>query len=132
MDEFNFFLVFVIAIAFYLGYIIGEAITLLKFRTHLRNLAEAMGIDVEKEIRIIEERVNDTKVVKVVNLETETHGEMIYLFNKEQNDFICQGKSIDELAKLAKEFKNINKAVVHHNDKKFIFVDGKSEEFNFQ
>ena len=122
----------IIAIVFYLGYIVGEAVAMYRLHRVMRNLAEAMGIDVDKELEKINKETAGIKVVKLANLETETHGDMIYLFDKEHNDFICQAKSVDELAKLAKEIKNIDKALVHHNDKKFIFVDGKSEEYNFQ
>jgi len=122
----------IIAIVFYLGYIVGEAVAMYRLHRVMRNLAESMGINVEQELAKMKEDISDVKVVKLINLETETHGDMIYLFDKEHNDFICQAKSVEELAQLAKEVKKIDKALVYHNDKKFIFVDGKSEEFTFQ
>ena len=122
----------IIAIVFYLGYIVGEAVAMYRLHRVMRNLAESMGINVEQELAKMKEDIFDVKVVKLINLETETHGDMIYLFDKEHNDFICQAKSVEELAQLAKEVKKIDKALVYHNDKKFIFVDGKSEEFTFQ
>ena len=112
----------IIAIVFYLGYIVGEAVAMYRLHRVMRNLAESMGINVEQELAKMKEDISDVKVVKLINLETETHGDMIYLFDKEHNDFICQAKSVEELAQLAKEVKKIDKALVHHNDKKFIFI----------
>lgn len=132
MDESTFYSLLLLAIVFYFGYIVGEAVAMYRLHRVMRNLAESMGIDVDKELERIQKEVAEVKVVQIANLKTETHGDMIYLFDKEHDDFICQAKSVDELAKLAKEIKNIDKALVHHNDKKFIFVDGKSEEYNFQ
>ena len=88
----------IIAIVFYLGYIVGEAVAMYRLHRVMRNLAEAMGIDVDKELEKINKETAGIKVVKLANLETETHGDMIYLFDKEHNDFICQAKSVDELA----------------------------------
>ena len=132
MEDTSIYSLIFIGIIFYMGYITGQAVTILRFRSIMRRIAESMGIDVEREIRIAEAESKEVSVLKVDKLETETHGDMIYLFDKERNDFICQAKTLDELAKLAKDIKKINKAVVQHNDKTFIFDDGKSEEYNFQ
>lgn len=132
MDDSTLYTLLFTGVIFYLGYITGEAVAMLRLRSIIRKVAESIGIDVDEELAKMSKENENIKVVKLANLETETHGDMIYLFDKEQNDFICQAKSVDELAKLAKEIKNIDKALVHHNDKKFIFMDGKSEEYNFQ
>lgn len=132
MEDSTLFSLLLLGVVFYFGYLVGEAVSMWRLRNIMRNLAESMGIDVDQELAKMQKEISNVKVVKIANLETETHGDMIYLFDKEHNDFICQAKSVEELAKLAKEIKHIDKALVHHNDKKFIFVDGKSEEYNFQ
>ena len=97
-------------------------------------LATSLGVDLEQELlklkRLKERKSNDTINFNCVELETEVHGDMIYLFDKERNDFIAQAKSIDELAKLTKEIKKIDDAIVIHGDKVFRFINGKSEEKN--
>ena len=79
----------IIAIVFYLGYIVGEAVAMYRLHRVMRKVAESMGIDVEQELEKMKEEIPNVKVIKLMNLETETHGDMIYLFDKEHNDFIC-------------------------------------------
>ena len=58
----------------------------------------------------------------------EKHGDILYLFDNDSDEFICQGSSVQELAKLAKELKNVSVAAVKHGDKIFAFKDGESVE----
>lgn len=126
------FYILVIGFVFYLGYAFGCTVTYFRVSRTIKQLADSLGLDIEHEL-------NKLRNVKTRNLnknftyhsnllETEVHGDMIYLFDKERNDFICQAKSIDELAILAKDIKKINEAVVKHGDKTFVFNDGKSSE----
>ena len=120
-------LLITICFVFYLGYLVGSSVTYYRLSRIFVKLAESLGVNLEEElnkIRIVHERAK----VSVPYLETEVHGDMIYLFDKERNDFICQAKSIEELAKLAKEIKQINDAVVVHGDKVFMFSNGKPQE----
>jgi hypothetical protein len=48
----------------------------------------------------------------------------MYLYDHDANTFICQAKTIDELASLAMKYKNIKYAVVAHDDDMLMFVDG--------
>lgn len=118
-----------ICFIFYLGYITGSSVTYFKIHRMFRKFAESLGIDIDQELAKIKNKQerNSTGTVKYIvhALETEVHGDTIYLFDKEKNDFICQAKSIEECAQLAKEFKKINDAVVIHGDKVFVFNDGK-------
>jgi hypothetical protein len=51
------------------------------------------------------------------------------LYDKEANSFICQASTIDELARLAKEYNNIKYASVmdEQSDAIVAFIDGKVE-----
>ena len=93
----------------------------------MKEVAEEQGLDLEKELGIVKAN-EENKVDKVYKLKVEQHGDMLYLFDKESDDFICQASSVQELAKLASEYKKINLAAVMHGDKVFAFKDGTSTE----
>jgi len=93
------------------------------FAREMRDAAKSLGIDLEKEL------INaETPKKSVFKLAVEQHGDMLYLFDKEEDSFICQGTSVQELAKLAKQHNNIMYAAVLYGEKVFEFKDGKSSE----
>lgn len=94
----------------------------------MKEVAQEQGIDLEKELGLLKEQEEANKTPAVYKLEVETHGELLYLFDKETDRFICQGSSVQELAKLAKELKQVNLAAVKYGDKVFAFKDGISTE----
>jgi hypothetical protein len=59
----------------------------------------------------------------------EYHNDILYLFDSNGNDFICQANTIDGLATLAKQYKNISYASVvdTKTNKTYTFIDGKVE-----
>lgn len=118
---------------FYFGFVVGEAFTAYRLRRALRIVAETLNMDFDEELQKIKnENGQSLQVSKLYQLETETHGDMIYLFDKERKDFICQAKTLEELAKLAKEHRKILGAVVTHGDKTLVFSDGKYQEYETQ
>jgi len=120
-----------ICLIFYLGYNFGCTVTYFRVSRIIKKLTESLNIDLEHELsklQNIQQRNSEIQVDQTYTLETEVHGDIIYLFDKNRNDFICQAKSIEECARLAKEFKKINDAIVKHGDKLFVFNDGKSTE----
>lgn len=122
MDILEFFLIVL------LGYTIGKVHAYFQIAQILRDMAETVGIDIEKELQKKKQTVeSDNNIVH--RLKVEAHGDMLYLFEKETDTFICQGSSVQELAKLAKEYKNIGLAAVMYGDKVFKFKDGTSQEF---
>lgn len=117
-------LLLVIVIAFQAGKHWGYY----KIVSLMKQVAEEQGIDLEKELGIVKEQEEDNNKPAVYKLEVETHGNVLYLFDKETDQFICQGSSVQELATLAKEYKNVLYAAVKYDDKVFAFKDGKSTE----
>ncbi len=109
------------------GFVAGKLHTYFHVAKLLRDVAEHAGIDIEREIKKLDgEEVPPEKLV--YKLMVEEHGELLYLFDKETDEFICQGSSVQELAKLALERKKINLAAVLHGEKVFKFKDGESTE----
>jgi hypothetical protein len=91
-----------------LGWVMGEFYTVYKLRKNLRSYL------------IIEE----TKPT-VFKLETELVDDIILLYDRDTNDFICQGNSLEQLAQLSREYKKIEYASVKHGDYFVAFIEGK-------
>lgn len=111
-----------------LGILIGHVVALLQFNRALRELTKEMGLDLDTEIVKLQKKL-EQELKEIFNLETEQISGVLYLYNKENKDFICQGKDIEELAYLAKQYKNIEYATVLHDDVVYTFVNGKAKEF---
>jgi hypothetical protein len=115
------------------GFFIGRAYTYWTLYQALKELAEAEGLDLSDELQKIKEKHLDEDegitVIKVVPLQIESHGNLLYLFERETDKFICQGSTIEELAKLAKDNKNIITASVTYGEKVFMFINGTSKEY---
>jgi len=94
----------------------------------MKEVAEEQGLDLEKELGLVKAREEQNQADKVHKLQVEQHGDLLYLFDKESDNFICQGSSVQELCDLAKKTKNVNLAAVLHGDKVFAFKDGISTE----
>jgi hypothetical protein len=102
------------------GYVIGNVHTIWK----LRKLIAEAGIDFEQNLVETEK-----PKVQIYKLTVETMDDILYLYDRDTNDFVCQAKSLEELAKSCKEYKNIMVATVIHDSKVFIFANGKSQEY---
>jgi len=104
-------------IVFYLGIWFGETLTTLRIRYLISKLE--LG------------ETHTSGEPEIKKLITEQINGVLYLYNTDTKDFICQGSSIEELAKIAKEYKNINSAAVIHNEKLFFFKNGSCKEHTF-
>jgi len=100
--------IIIIVFAVFLGYQIGCAMTVLKLH------------NVIVDSILIESTNSEVHKLKVEKIES-----IFYLYD-DQNNFICQANTIDELAKLSHQNNKINYAAVIHNDKIFTFVNGVS------
>ena len=95
-----------------LGWVMGEFYTMYKLRRNIRSYL------------IIQEETKPT----VFKLETEEVDNTILLYDRETNDFICQGNSLEQLAQLSREYKKIEYATVKHGDYFVAFIEGKVTE----
>ena len=109
---------------FAVGFFLGKAHTYFQIAKILRNTLEEVGLSIE-ELKGEQEEPESN----VSKLEVEAHGDMLYLYDRENHTFICQANTVQELATLAKEYKQVLYAVVKHGDKVFTFSDGKSTEY---
>lgn len=95
-----------------LGWVMGEFYTMYKLRKNIRSYL------------IIQEEIRPT----VYKLETELVDNTILLYDRDTNDFICQGNSLEQLAQLSREYKKIEYATVKHGDYFVAFIEGKVTE----
>jgi hypothetical protein len=90
----------------------GEFYTMYKLRKNIHSY-----LIIQKESRPI-----------VFKLETEQVDNTILLYDRDTNDFICQGNSLEQLAQLSREYKKIEYATVKHGDYFVAFIEGKVTE----
>lgn len=109
-----------------LGFFIGEAWTLFRLRHLIVDIAVKHGLDLEKELK---KRENEVQDVAKYYIEVVNDGEFL-LYEHDTNRFMCQAKSIDELAKIVQERNNINKAAVIYGKKFFMFLNGTAKELH--
>jgi len=119
---------FDIIFIFALGYFIGKAHAYYSLAKTIRDIAKENGIDIEKDwlnkdegTTIIKDSIHLLWVDKV--------DDVLYLYERDTNDFVCQGSDIEDLATRAKEYKNILLASVMHGEQVFMFVNGASKEY---
>ncbi len=99
------------------GYISGVVKTIGHLK-HLLNKQETLESNLEKH--------------SIPVLMTEKHGDTLYLFEKETDHFMCQGSSLEDLAKKLSEYKDIHIALVDHNSKPVWFVNGEISEEGYE
>lgn len=80
----------------------------------IRKVLEEAGVDFEEEEKV--------EVIKVKKYFIENINGLLYLYEHTTNNFIGQGKSLEELAVLAKDKSRI--AGVSYNEEVLWFVDG--------
>lgn len=98
-----------------IGYLVGEFYCLYRMRHIIMNAAAKEGIYLDEE--------HKAKVIEVHKLRIQKINDIMYLYT-DNEDFICQARTIEELATLSQQYKNIKYAAVILDDKVFTFIDG--------
>jgi len=107
-----------IAVCFLVGFWLGELYTILKCLDIYRTLTgkefdpEALGK--QRISEILDEQ-------KLVQYETESINNIIYLYTSDKNQFICQAHSIEDLCKTFVERTNKNKLEFIHNNEPYYY-----------
>jgi len=113
------FEIIVLGIVFFIGYQVGMSVFAYRIRHILYKEAKRQGINVTASSLDL---VEDSPVIN--RLFIEKANDVLYLYDLDENTFICQASTIDELASLAKKYKNIKYAVVENNGDMLMFVEG--------
>lgn len=103
----------------YFFYNLGIAVTSYRLRDLIYKEAKARGLTTKADTDLFE----DTSPT-IFKLWVERSQDILYLYDYDENTFVCQAKTVEELAKLALEYKNIKYAAVIMDDKPLVFVDG--------
>jgi hypothetical protein len=108
--------IIIIGFIFWIGYEVGISVTAYRLRHLIYNEARRTGL--LKEVGLEDDPVVEQLYIEKTN-------DTLYLYNREDKMFLCQAKSIDELATLAKKYNNVKYAAVMIGEEIYAFVDGK-------
>jgi hypothetical protein len=109
--------IIIVGFIFWLGYQVGMSVTAYRLRDLVYREAKRRGLIKEIDLDLEEE-------LTVVQLFVEKANNILYLYDKDGNTFVCQGSTLQELATLAKKYKNIKYAAVMIDKDIYAFVDG--------
>jgi hypothetical protein len=113
--------IIIIGFVFWLGYKAGVMYTAWMLRDIIRAGAKKeLGIVIDDTYNIVDKDETKPEVYKLV---IEKIKDTLYLYDHE-DDFVCQALTVEDLAKLAKQYKNIEYAAVIFGDDMYMFVDG--------
>lgn len=76
------------------------------------------------QMRKLDKLIEQKVIESIPTLYTEVAGNILYLYEKETNNFQCQAMSIEELAKALLDVRAIEIAKVVHDNKEIWFVTG--------
>jgi hypothetical protein len=114
------FEILILLVVFIIGFYVGESIFAYRIRHLIYKEAKAQGILIDLD--------GEESKPTIDKLFVECTNDMMYLYEYEAHTFICQGKTLGELARLAQKYKNIKYAIVQHNEEMLMFVDGSVKE----
>jgi hypothetical protein len=97
-----------------LGYWIGQNILIYRLKQIVKR-----NLDLSNLVR-----TEDSKKPQVFKLFVEIQQDILYLYDFDNKEFICQAKNIEDLAKLAKEYKNVEYASVLYGEEVLMFING--------
>ena len=109
-------------IVFSIGWFGGQWYMAYQLKRNITKIAEKYGMTFDEWSESITEVVKDS-VKRVPKMFTEYEGNSIYLYMKDTGNFVCQGASLEELARtIAEEYEA---AIVTDKEKLLIFANGK-------
>jgi hypothetical protein len=112
-------LIFVVGMI--VGGFIGHLVTVWILKDVIQFYAEKHKTELGLDDELAQKPTASKKIHK---LKIEAHGDQLYCFEVDTDNFVCQATTIEEIAKLSRERKQINTAAVIYNDTVFAFVDG--------
>lgn len=110
----------IVCFSFWLGYQLGLFIMSYRLRDLIYQEAKRRGLTKGSDNDLFEE----PETLTVFQLVVEKANNILYLYERDTNNFICQGATLEELATLAQKHKNIKYAAVMQDETVWAFVDG--------
>ena len=113
----------ILAFVFYVGYNLGQIVLSWHLRDIIVRDVRKDGIRVDSDYNIIES--DEDGKPNVFQLFVESVNDILYLYDRDKNVFICQAKTMEELAELSLKNNNIKYAAVLHGEQVVAFINGK-------
>ena len=112
--EFDFTTFLFILFVFILGFRTGELFFSMRIREAVKREAKRQGVKIEPD--------SDDIIVRKMIVEEDNNS--LFLYDFDNKAFICQGRTVQELAKKANADRGVNVAVVVHNKECYYFING--------
>jgi hypothetical protein len=117
----DFYTLLEIIIIFGIGYCIGEFIAVMRMVSLFEHLT---GKELELEdIENINDGEHILEVARSMMFQTETINDVMYVYSMDENTFVCQGSTIEELCKKCREYTKLSDVFVFH-EKQAYHYDG--------
>lgn len=107
------FELFILFAVFLLGWVLGQIHAIARATEIIEEYTKSNGLNKTKPIITI-------SILKIERIK-----DILYLYDVATDSFICQASTLDALAAMVKESKNIKLAGVIYDEDKLWFVDGK-------
>lgn len=115
-------------VVFYLGWTFGKAYQMVVIRETLKKLAKHGKTTVDE---LIIDPENTTKEeLDLMLLSSEEINDTILIYDGITNEFICQGKTLEEAAQNFNNRKQNTIGAIIHNNNELLFKDGKVAPVN--
>ena len=120
MDDF--YTLIEIIIIFAVGYYIGEFIAVMRMVSLYERLT-GRELEIEDIEKLNADDSHVLEVAKSMMFKTETINDTLYLYNVEQNSFVCQGSTLEDICKKCVEYTKLTDVFVFH-EKQAYHYDG--------
>lgn len=113
-------------VVFYLGWTFGKAYQRVVIREALKKLAKHGKTTVDELVLDPEEVTKE----EVILLSSEEINDTILIYDSITNEFICQGKTLEEAAENFHNRKQNTIGAIIHNNNELLFMNGKISSVN--
>jgi hypothetical protein len=113
-------------VVFYLGWTFGKAYQMVVIRETIKRLAKHGKTTVDELIIDPEEVTKE----EVILLSSEEINDTILIYDSITNEFICQGKTLEEAAQNFHNRKQNTIGAIIHNNNELLFMNGKISSVN--
>lgn len=86
----------------------------------------------EKEASLSSENILSQQMKKIPIMKTEIHDGMIFAFTVNDDSFVAQGSTIDEIAEAAYKYRKIDLGYISHLGQEYWAVNGKISKVNIK
>lgn len=107
-------------------FIVGAIVGFRAGISHIKNELARLILKIESDPEAFNDIMSKTRqhLIEIPILVTECHENVILLYSKESNKFLCQGKTLEDVAHNLWSHKKVPVAIVEHNDSMLWFIDG--------